>query len=59
MKFHSSFVIFEKAANCCHLLQIIGGALWVKIYDQEKFSSSCVVFVVVFVFNVPTKAKVI
>ena len=32
MKFHALFVIFEKAEKFknCRLLQIIGGALWVK-----------------------------
>ena len=31
MKYHALFVAFEKAAKyeVCHLLQIIGGALWV------------------------------
>ena len=34
MKFHALFVIFEKSSEiwiCC-LLQIIGGALWVKSF---------------------------
>ena len=33
MKYHALFIIFEKAAKIgnCRLLQIIGGALWVKI----------------------------
>ena len=36
MKYHASFVIFEKAAKFgiwnCPLLQIIGGALRVKLW---------------------------
>ena len=33
MKYHTLFVIFEKAAKfeICRLLQIIGGALWGNI----------------------------
>ena len=38
MKYHALFVIFEK--NCkirnCRLLQIIGGALWVKDIENTR-----------------------
>ena len=30
MKYHALFVIFEKSSKICRLLQIVGGALWVK-----------------------------
>ena len=39
MKYHALFVFFDKAVkilNCC-LLQIIGGALWIK----AGFTVSC------------------
>ena len=36
MKYHALFVIFEKSANWnCRPLQIIGGALWVKVYSWQ------------------------
>ena len=47
MKYHALFVIFEKAEKFeiiyCRLLQIIGGALWVKILPTGKF---CMLFVI-------------
>ena len=45
MKYHASFVIFEKAGKYrkCHLLQIIGGALGVKIYFSYFSSKTYVV----------------
>ena len=39
MKYHALFVIFEKAAKLiCRLLQIIGGALWVKLLISKADS---------------------
>ena len=43
-KYHTLFVIFEKAENFnCRLLQIIGGALWVNIliHDDNPISFVC------------------
>ena len=36
IKYHALFVIFEKAANFeIVVLQIIGGALWVNVFQQK------------------------
>ena len=38
MNYHALFVIFEKASKCnCHLLQIIGGALFQDQTVEECF----------------------
>ena len=56
-KYHALFVIFEKVAcfENCHLLQIIGGALWVMqgqwaCWSDEKWNSK-LSFSVIFSFS--------
>ena len=57
MKYHALFVIFEKAAKfeICHLLQIIGGALWVDTIWQTAcwvdYSSNQLLFKKFFQFS--------
>ena len=46
MKYHALFVIFEKAEKNCRLLQIIGGALRVKIANTFLFLSSTKMLVI-------------
>ena len=42
MKYHALLVIFRKVANC-HLLQIIGGALRVKIHTLILRPECCLI----------------
>ena len=41
MKYHASFVIFEKGARFgnCRLLQIIGSALWVNRNENSEIDN--------------------
>ena len=42
MKYHALFVIFEKSRKIlnCRLLQILVGALWVKIFNDADVDQS-------------------